>query len=717
MERARWTYVTRTRPRGPLTLLLVSLIGCNPESPTDPPLAAAVTLSQTTLSFSSLGETHQLAATVTAQNGAELSSTSVAWTSSESSVASVSSTGLVKGVASGTATICVGDTTALSATGAITYAWDNGAGLGSPVDVTPSSTTTYTVTGTDGNACENTAQVTVTVNNLPIIAAGGTATICVGDSTSLTASGASTYLWDNGAGAGSPVIVSPTVTTTFTVTGTDGNGCENTGQVTVTVNPLPVVDSVSYTPPSSCVVNDAMISIYASGGTAPLKYSIDNGSNYFSNSVFTGLGTGVYSIDVSDTNGCTVSDGFLVITVAGAPVASISTQNDPLCANSCDGNATATLTGGMSPFTYLWDGNTGGQTTATADSLCAGIFSVTITDSIGCSDSILTSVLTDPILLTVTVSTIQSYCGMSNGSATATPSGGTGTYTYQWDSNAGNQLTATANGLVAGIYYVTVTDTNGCMDTALAVVSTSGPLPPVITKVDPTCNAGCDGQITVTQSGGFPPFSYQWDDPATQTNATATGMCSGIYTVTVTDDSLCVMMASGILTDPPALTGTISSNPASALGCTGDATVTPSDTTGIMYQWDAAANNQTTAIAINLCVGSYCVTITDMNNCTWDTCTSVTTGLDIVDGLGYTYTVYPNPNRGLFNLTIESSVTHLVRFTICNYLGQEVYNEPIVQFDKSYTVEIDLRGYSDGVYNLQIVSEMGIVNKKMIIEK
>ncbi|MBL4592698.1 MAG: T9SS type A sorting domain-containing protein [Flavobacteriales bacterium] len=143
--------------------------------------------------------------------------------------------------ASGAATICDGQSTNLAAGGASTYAWDNGAGTGSPVSVSPSTTTTYTVTGTDGNTCVNTAQVTVTVNTLPTVTASGTVTICDGQSTNLTAGGASTYAWDNGAGAGTPVSVSPSTTTTYTVTGTDGNSCVNTAQVTVTVNALPDV--------------------------------------------------------------------------------------------------------------------------------------------------------------------------------------------------------------------------------------------------------------------------------------------------------------------------------------------------------------------------------------------------------------------------------------------------------------------------------------------
>ncbi|MEY8861382.1 hypothetical protein, partial [Tenacibaculum singaporense] len=104
----------------------------------------------------------------------------------------------------------------------------------------PTATTTYTVTGTDANGCENTAQVTITVNPLPTVTANASATtVCAGESVTLTGGGADSYVWDNGVSDGVSFV--PTATTTYTVTGTDANGCENTAQVTITVNPLPTV--------------------------------------------------------------------------------------------------------------------------------------------------------------------------------------------------------------------------------------------------------------------------------------------------------------------------------------------------------------------------------------------------------------------------------------------------------------------------------------------
>ena len=129
----------------------------------------------------------------------------------------------------------------MTASGASSYSWDNGITNNTPFS--PSITTTYTVTGTDGNGCDNTDQLTVTVNTLPTVDAGSDQTVCAGTAVILAGSGASSYAWDNG--ITDNTSFTPSTTTTYTVTGTDGNGCENTDQVTVTVNALPTVDAGS----------------------------------------------------------------------------------------------------------------------------------------------------------------------------------------------------------------------------------------------------------------------------------------------------------------------------------------------------------------------------------------------------------------------------------------------------------------------------------------
>jgi hypothetical protein len=164
-------------------------------------------------------------------------------------------------VSAGSGTICNGSNTTLTAGGASTYSWSPATGLsattGATVTANPATTTTYTVTGTDTNGCTNTATVTVTVNALPVLTVTpASPTICQGSSTTLTASGADTYVWspdtDLSSTTGATVTASPTVTTTYTVTGTDITGCVNTQTVTVTVNSVPVLTNPNPSPATVC---------------------------------------------------------------------------------------------------------------------------------------------------------------------------------------------------------------------------------------------------------------------------------------------------------------------------------------------------------------------------------------------------------------------------------------------------------------------------------
>ena len=159
--------------------------------------------------------------------------------------------------------ICAGETSTLTASGADTYTWSHSLGAGSTKTVTPTITTTYTVTGSLSSGCSNTATVSVTVNPLPTVTATASpAAICNGTSSVLTASGANTYSWSGGLGTGASKTVTPGATTTYTVTGTSTAGCTGTATVTVTVNPLPTVTATA-SPAAIC--NGASSVLTASG--------------------------------------------------------------------------------------------------------------------------------------------------------------------------------------------------------------------------------------------------------------------------------------------------------------------------------------------------------------------------------------------------------------------------------------------------------------------
>jgi len=149
--------------------------------------------------------------------------------------------------------ICSGDTVTLqSSSGFYSYSWYPVVGNLKDITVSPTDTTTYTVTGADANGCQSSDVIVVTVNPAPTVGGGDDQTICSGDSVTLSGSGAETYIWNNG--IADNVAFFPTVTTTYTVTGTDANGCDSSDDIVVTVNPCPddVRSSHSFSLPSDC---------------------------------------------------------------------------------------------------------------------------------------------------------------------------------------------------------------------------------------------------------------------------------------------------------------------------------------------------------------------------------------------------------------------------------------------------------------------------------
>ncbi len=233
--------------------------------------------------------------------------------------------------------ICAGASATLTASGATSYVWNTGA-TGSTLIVSPTATTTYTVTGTDGSDCTSQASVSVTVNPLPTVSATTSATaICAGASATLTVSGAMSYVWNTGA-TGSTLVVSPTNTTTYTVTGTDGSGCTSQASVSVTVNPGGTLTSVSASDVCQGTSQTINVGGMPTSGTYTLTYSV-SGANTITNATV-----------VVSPNGS--GNGSFVIAGAALP----NNGNNTITITSIQDNATTcttSLTGVNATFTTL----------------------------------------------------------------------------------------------------------------------------------------------------------------------------------------------------------------------------------------------------------------------------------------------------------------------------------------------------------------------------
>ena len=444
--------------------------------------------------------------------------------------------------------VCIGSnmqfTDASTSSQGIIIAWDWDFGDGSPHSTIQSPSHLYTTPGTYNVTltvtstvpCVTTVTHAVTVNPLPTVAvAPANPGICQGSSIACTASGANTYAWSPPTGlsatTGTTVTANPAATTTYSVTGTDVNGCTNTTSFTVTVSPIvtPTITVVN----ASCGLSNGS----ATASPAGLSYLWSNAQ---ATQTIGNLAAGNYTVTVT-SNGCTGSAACVVI---GSNAGNVSvTETDEHCGHS-DGTATATIIGGTPPYNYTWSN---AQNTATITAIPAGNYTVTATDGNGCTatGTVTVSNLAGPSLQIVSITNAK--CTQPNGSATVNGINGTPPYTYLW-SNGDN--IATASNLSPGIYGATVTDANNCIAMNSLTVTDSPP-PTLQTSTTPS-NCGLpNGTATVTVMGGLSPYTYLWNTTVPQTTPTATNVAAGGYMVTVTDANGCTAIAVATIFDLP----------------------------------------------------------------------------------------------------------------------------------------------------------------------
>jgi len=437
--------------------------------------------------------------------------------------------------------------------------------------------------------------------------ATGTLMLCGAPDTASNVS----YAWSNGQTTHTAIGLCPNNTYTLTLS----LGCFQQFTDTFFI-PFAVLDTLSIVTTQTdpiCGLCDGKASVVSSGGRSPFTYSWAPGGQ--TTKTATGLCVGNYTVSVTDSCG-NISTAIVKLTTVGMTPTAKVISNDK-CNGSCTGSASVSIIGGVLPYTYSWKPS--GGTTSTATGLCAGTYTITVKDVNGCSNTS-TVTITQPPPLTTADTVTHVLCMGGTGSIKALPSGGYSPYTYLWTPSG--KTTVTVTGLSAGSYTLKVTDSSGCTASAMAVITQPTQLTAATIPTNALCFGGT-GSAAAKGAGGTSPYAYLWN-PSVQTNATATGLTVGAYTVSITDHNGCTATSTVTITQPTVITVTSAiTKKIPCFGSTGSLTATAKGGTApYTYSW--TPSNQTNAVATGLIQGIYTITVTDNNHCTTTATTTIT---------------------------------------------------------------------------------------------
>lgn len=530
------------------------------------------------------------------------------------------------------APICQGDSVTLTApAGAVSYEWQHNGATMQSVTVTPSTTETYYCEVTGLCDYKQLLDVTVTINPLPNvqITNGTNISVCENETVDLTATGATGYVWSTSATT-SVITVLPLGNESYTVTGTDTNGCVDSATVNITLNLTPTLSATPSATDADCGASNGALTGTVVSGTPNFSYDWHNGtSTVGTNANLSGIPAGTYTLTVTDGNNCSATFGPYSVVNPGAPPAPTISGDFTVCPGD---SIILVASNSMSGVTYTWTGPNG-FTAATdtalvlsASSINDGTYCVYSTFA-GCSGPATCQnvVISSPPTMDITAlyndsticegDTIQLFANQS--------------FTlYDW--NGPNGFTSTSDNISvfnadpnnAGIYTVIGTSTSGCLDTAsinIAVIA-----PPSITITADANNAiYCNGAIAnLTASGGV---NYVWNGPNGFTDSSANvsvlnlnAQSQGVYTVWVQDAEMCEATDTVFLT---VITDVPADADAEPLVCPGDP-VTLSSTGGVSQIWSGPNNyssqEQNPVVTTNsssIHSGWYYLTVVDANGC------------------------------------------------------------------------------------------------------
>jgi len=490
---------------------------------------------------------------------------------------------------------------------------------------------TYTILATDANGCS--------INTTTFVAEP----IAVGDSTvqvtNVTCAGANDGSFSLQGTGGTPAYSYNVMPgnlnnntgsftnlsgNTYTVTITDANNCSHTTTITI-VEPTSVfIDSTSITDVSCNGLSDGELFVSASGGVGNFNFNLMPGNLMNATGIYNGLIANIYTVTATEGNGCSVSTSLTVNEPLPIVIDSLSITNVS-CHGLSDGAITVVSSGGNGGNTYLLNPGNVTSGSGTFVNLAANIYTMTLTDSLGCSVSIVDSV-TEPLPLTASFTTDSVSCfGGSDGQIQMSTAGGTQPYSLTITPGATTNNTGLFTGLTAGSYTVSVLDGSGCPLTvdSIMVNQPAQILFTSVNTVDVTCFGDSTGEISVAAAGGTGNITFSLSpNMGTQSpSGNFTGLAAMTYIVIATDANNCSATTSVTIDQNPEIQ-LVSFN-YTELICHGDSSGSLSFTAvggvgTLTYSFDGSPFNTDTAYN-NLPAGDYPLSIQDVLGCQVDT--------------------------------------------------------------------------------------------------
>lgn len=508
--------------------------------------------------------------------------------------------------------------------GMITYTLNPGTISNTTGNFTNLAPGTYTVTATDAITCFATSAVVITPTILLNISSSTiTNPLCNGATTgsiTITAAGGTpTYLFTLNPGSiiNTSGIFNNLIAGVYTVTVMDANNCTNTSSVTITQPSPIVISNPTKVNPTCNQPNIGSIVINASGGSPSLSYKL-NALAYQTSNSFTNLSSGTYTITVKDANGCTKTS-LVSLSITNTPILTNSTL-----ANTCLSNVDTIIvlaSNGLAPYTYSLQPGNLSNNIGTFPNISTGIYTVSVIDANGCTNSLVLSLEPPPGLSWANLKATNIPCsGVGLGSLNCLAALGTPPYTYQLSPTNITNTTGIFNNLPLNSYTITASDILGCTTSSIVNISVSPPLNfNTVVKTDILCSGSNTGSMTLTASGGSG-FNLYTLLPNNINSATGifSALTAGTYTVKVADASNCSATTIVQITEPSMVVFSSINSVIPTCSPGSDGKLIINAIGGIppyTYQLNAGFS-QTNNTFSGLNNGNYIVTIKDANNCT-----------------------------------------------------------------------------------------------------